>query len=79
MLVLDDFTDENGTIEVFDNNKWIKLYPKTGDIVLIEGNCLHRSSPNTTDQPRRAYLCVYSNKPIGKDFKSGFYYSEFTN
>jgi len=79
MLVLDDFTDENGTIEVLDNGKWIKLYPKTGDIVLIEGNCLHRSSPNTTDQPRRAYLCVYSNKPIGKDFKSGFYYNEFTN
>ena len=79
MLVLDDFTDENGTIEVLDDDKWIKLYPKTGDIVLIEGNCVHRSSPNTTQQPRRAYLCVYSNKPIGQSFQKGFYYSEFTN
>ena len=79
MLVLDDFTDENGTIEVLDNNKWVSLYPKTGDIVLIEGNCVHRSSPNTTDKPRRAYLCVYSNKSIGKNFQKGFYYEAFTN
>ena len=72
-------TEENGTIEVLDNNKWIKLYPKTGDIVLIEGNCIHRSFPNKTDKPRRAYLCVYSNKSIGKNFQKGFYYEAFTN
>ena len=78
MIVLDDFTDENGTIEVYNGESWIKLYPKTGDIVLIEGNVFHRSSPNTTDMPRRAYLCIYSNKSIGKNFKSGFYYQKFT-
>ena len=78
MMVLDDFTDENGTIEVYDGKFWIKLYPKAGDIVLIEGNTIHRSEPNTTKQPRRAYLCIYSNKPIGKDFKAGFYHQRFT-
>jgi hypothetical protein len=76
MLVLDDFTDNNGAIRVFDN-EWITLYPKKGDILMIEGNTLHASSNNNSDLPRRAYLCVYSNKSIGKDFQKGFYYETF--
>jgi len=76
MLVLDDFTDENGAIEVYDD-EWIRLYPKVGDILMIEGFTLHRSFKNNTDKPRRAYLCVYSNKSIGKNFQKGFYYEQF--
>lgn len=77
MLVLDDFTDENGVIEVFDE-EWITLYPKAGDILLIEGFTPHRSFKNNSTQPRRAYLCVYSNKSIGQNFQNGFYYQPFT-
>lgn len=76
MLVLDDFTEENGAIKVYQK-EWIKLYPKKGDILIIEGNTLHASENNNSDKPRRAYLCVYSNKPIGKDFQKGFYYKKF--
>lgn len=76
MLVLDDFTDENGAIEVYDD-KWIRLYPKVGDILMIEGFTLHRSYQNNSGNSRRAYLCVYSNKSIGKDFQKGFYYQKF--
>ena len=76
MIVLDDFTDENGAIVVMDTD-WIRLYPKVGDILMIEGFTSHRSFKNNSDDIRRAYLCVYSNKPIGKGFKSGFYYNNF--
>ena len=73
MLILDDYTDENGAINVDGKT----LYPKTGDILLIEGNTIHSSENNKSDYPRRAYICVYSNKPIGKDFQKGFYYHKF--
>lgn len=78
MLVLDDFTKENGAIKVFDN-EWITLYPKQGDVLLIEGNTVHSSEMNNSNKPRRAYLCVYSNKSIGKGFQKGFYYEKFNN
>ena len=76
MLVLDDFTEENGAISILDGS-WIKLYPKVGDILMIEGNTYHSSNINLSNQPRRAYLCVYSNKSIGKGFQKGFYYKKF--
>ena len=77
MLVLDDFTPENGFIQVYDNNEWISLFPEKGDVLLMNGNTLHKSGKNKTDEPRRAYLCVYSDRPIGKDFQNGFYYERF--
>ena len=73
MLVLDDHTDENGGIMADGKG----LYPKTGDILLIEGNTLHSSNNNNTDNPRRVYLCVYSDRPIGKGFQKGFYHEQF--
>ena len=76
MLVLDDFTKENGAISILDN-EWITLYPKVGDVLMIEGNTLHSSKINLSNHSRRAYLCVYSNKSIGKNFQKGFYYEKF--
>ena len=76
MLILDDFTKENGAISVLDD-EWITLYPKVGDILMIEGNTYHSSKINLSNQPRRAYLCVYSNKSMGKNFQRGFYYEKF--
>ena len=76
MLILDDYTDENGAIKVFDE-RWITLYPKIGDILLIEGNTLHSSENNNSDYSRRSYICVYTNKSIGKGFQQGFYHEQF--
>ena len=35
-----------------------------GSIVGFSSLTLHRSGPNTTDRPRRAYICQYSPEPI---------------
>ena len=35
-----------------------------GSVVIFSSLTLHRSSPNTTDAPRRAYLAQYSGTPI---------------
>ncbi len=35
-----------------------------GSVVVVSSVTLHRSSPNTTDAPRRAYLAQYSGAPI---------------
>ena len=61
MLVLDDFTNENGLYKS-TKDEWISLFPEKGDILLMNGNTLHKSEKNKTNEPRRAYLCVYSNK-----------------
>lgn len=76
-LVLDDFTEQNGALEVFESGKWYKLLPKAGDIIMIEGNTIHKSSPNKTDKPRRVYICHYSDRPIGEGFQKGFYSQPF--
>lgn len=77
MLILDDYTDDNGAIEVLENKKWKRLYPKAGDVLIIEGNCLHQSGVNYSSLPRRAYICVYSDRPIGTGFQAGFYAKPF--
>ncbi|WP_305985311.1 phytanoyl-CoA dioxygenase family protein [Roseibium sp. MMSF_3544] len=41
-----------------------------GTIVAFSSLTLHRSGPNTTDNPRRAYVCQYSAVPI-KDPETG--------
>ena len=43
---------------------------KAGTVVAFSSRTLHRSGPNTTDRPRRAYLAQYSIEPI-RDPKSG--------
>ncbi|MEL6645035.1 MAG: phytanoyl-CoA dioxygenase family protein [Pseudomonadota bacterium] len=35
-----------------------------GTIVAFSSLTLHRSGPNTTDKPRRAYVCQYSVEPL---------------
>jgi len=41
-----------------------------GTVVAFSSITLHRSGPNTTDRPRRAYIAQYSTEPI-KDPKTG--------
>lgn len=59
-VILDDFTDENGTLQIRDT----KVYPKAGDIVGIHGDTPHQSEPNKSDNPRCLYACVYSDEKI---------------
>ncbi len=77
MMILDDFTQENGALKVRGTTKWHELLPKTGDIVMIEGNTPHYSGQNKSNKPRRVYLCHYADRPMGKDFQAGFYYQAF--
>lgn len=65
-IIIDDFTPDNGALTVrnADNNKIVDLYPKSGDIIAIDGNCEHSSGKNNTNQPRGLYACVYSDKAL---------------
>ena len=71
-VILDDFTDENGTLQIRDR----KIYPKTGDIVAIHGDTPHQSEPNKSDIPRCLYACVYSASRINHQ---KFYTNKFHN
>ena len=60
MIILDDFTKQNGTIECYDED-WKTLYPKSGDVVILNGTTLHRSSKNKSELPRSTYILHYTN------------------
>jgi len=76
-IVLDDFTDLNGTLEIKDNNdEWQVIYPTKGDIVAINGNTPHCSSPNYSEDSRGLYACVYSEGQLNS---YNFYTSKFSN
>ena len=64
--VLDDFTDENGPVIVYnlDTKEWDKLDTKAGDIVVWDGNTPHYSEENKSDKPRRVWVLVYSTKNL---------------
>jgi ectoine hydroxylase-related dioxygenase (phytanoyl-CoA dioxygenase family) len=74
--ILDDFTEENGTLEIQnqDDGEWVTIYPKKGDIVAIHGNTYHRSGKNKTIYSRGLYACVYTESPINLE---GFYTQRF--
>ena len=77
-LVLDDFTQENGALQVWENKQWHTLLSKAGDIIMIEGNTIHKSAANNSDKPRRVYICHYTDRPIGESFQKGFYNQPFS-
>lgn len=66
--VLDDFTAENGAIEIKNktSGEYDTLYPKTNDIIVWDGETPHRSGPNNSDNPRRTWLQVYSTTDVTK-------------
>jgi hypothetical protein len=68
-VVLDDYTTINGTLEMWDKfeNNWVEIFPKSGDIIAINGNTLHRSKPNESNDARGLYACVYSEQQINLD------------
>jgi len=59
-VILDDFTDLNGTLQIKNQ----KIYPRAGDIVAIHGDTPHSSKPNHTNKPRCLYACVYTGSQV---------------
>ena len=43
-----------------ENNEWDTPLPKKGDIIVWDGNTLHKSSINKTDKERVVWVCVYT-------------------
>jgi len=66
--VLDDFTENNGPIILLNKETQVyeTIYPKTGDIVVWDGETVHYSDENKSDKPRRVWLQIYSNKDVTK-------------
>lgn len=65
--ILDDMPTESGPLICKNKNtgNYEELVAKAGDIVAIEGNTLHGSNLNTSNNIRGLYACVYSTHPIG--------------
>ena len=72
MWVLTNCEADSGPIEVLNNNtnEWDTIIAKAGDMIVIDGNTLHRSGHNKTNKIRAMYACVYSTKRIGKTYKN---------
>lgn len=68
-VILDNFTDENGTLEILSHltKNWVTLYPKKGDIIAIRGNTLHRSGENKSSESRGLFACVYTEEKLEFD------------
>ena len=67
---------------------WEWTYPKRGDMVVFDGNCLHYSVSNISDDIRRAWANQYTTIPVGNipfnnkkhniETWKGFYSDRFT-
>ena len=65
MLILDNFTDENGTMTVETRHgREIKIYPKKGDVVALNGETYHWSGINDTNKPRSTFIAHYTDENI---------------
>ncbi len=73
--ILTNMNENNGCLFIDDK----PIIAEAGDIVIIDGNTIHYSNENKTNNPRALYACVYSSKPLGKDFDQGYYYEKFPN
>jgi len=79
--ILTNMKPESGPLSCLNKltNEWEELPANAGDIVIIEGNTIHKSGENKTNNPRALYACVYSSISLGKDFDQGYYYEKFPN
>ena len=67
MWILTNQTKESGPISCqnVETGEWEEIIAQAGDLIIVEGNTVHRSSQNISDKVRAVYACVYSDKPIG--------------
>ena len=78
LLMVDDFTIENGATELIPGSHRVKDYPSErfiadnkrclcglcGSIVLIDGDLIHRAGNNKTDAFRLGLSCVFSRASL---------------
>lgn len=62
---LDEMTEENGCLILRSGSTERTARCSPGDVVIFSSHCEHRSGPNLSDAPRRAYYAQYSRRPIG--------------
>jgi hypothetical protein len=75
--VLDDFTETSASIDVFGfsdsfpiEGNWETLYPKSGDLIITNGNCFttdYMSNKDTepkSNSERIFYSCLYTDQKI---------------
>lgn len=64
----------NGQLQCMDASTgiWYDIPTNAGDIVIMDGNTLHKSTANESEFPRCLYACVYTSEAMG-NFQSGFY------
>tara|TARA_R110002074_G_scaffold2068_7_gene12259 strand:+ start:2758 stop:3666 length:909 start_codon:yes stop_codon:yes gene_type:complete len=67
MWILTNQTKESGPISCqnIETGEWEEIIAQAGDLIIVDGNTVHRSSQNTSNKVRAVYACVYSDKPIG--------------
>ncbi|MFQ5972093.1 MAG: phytanoyl-CoA dioxygenase family protein [Alphaproteobacteria bacterium] len=54
----------NDKVGYFGDDPGIAVVAPAGSLAVISSTTLHRSGPNETDRPRRAYIVQYSERPI---------------
>lgn len=66
--VLDDMTENNGPISILtnDTHEWITPLAATGDMLVWDGNTPHKSTLNTSENPRCVWLQIYASKNIAE-------------
>ncbi|MDB4061263.1 phytanoyl-CoA dioxygenase family protein [Vicingaceae bacterium] len=83
-LVLDDFTEHNGAIKFTTKvESEITPLPKSGSLIVWDGNTIHSSTNNLSNGSRCVWLLIYANTDIHKlpaeqDYFNRFYNQKFT-
>ena len=74
-VILDNFTDENGTLEIFNKNdgEKVRVYPKAGDVVAIHGDTPHQSEPNNTIRKSLKIITKKVIKPMKEEIELNYY------
>lgn len=64
--VLDDMTEFNGPISIIDSetNEWVTPMAKAGDLLIWDGNTMHKSNINTSENPRCVWLQIFATHDI---------------
>jgi ectoine hydroxylase-related dioxygenase (phytanoyl-CoA dioxygenase family) len=66
--VVTDFTENNGPISILNKqtNQWDTPLAQAGDLIVWDGNTLHQSGKNESNNPRVAWVLVYSTHNLSQ-------------
>jgi hypothetical protein len=63
--VLDDLTENNGTLEVLGDEGYYPVYANSGDLLIWGDKLWHRSGINSSEEPRCLWINFFTEQPIG--------------